>query len=249
MTLRRLIILGALAFVLFLLVTLPAQLVFSRLEPMGLKAAGVSGSVWKGQAANLSTGPINLGRLTWDLHVLRLLTGRASASVTLQLDDGQAQGDVSAGLGGTVSLADAIVSWPLSRLSSSGLPGGWNGTVNAKLAEVRLANGVPTLIEGTVDILNLVGPANRPANLGSFRATFPATGAVPADGAQVGTIEDLEGPIAVTGTITLSPDRSYVVDGQIATRPDAPAQIVNSLQYLGEPDGAGRRPFSVAGTF
>ena len=45
---------------------------------------------------------------------------------------------------------------------------------NVRLAEVVLENGLPVAVTGTIDLMNLVGPANRPASLGSYRATFPS---------------------------------------------------------------------------
>jgi hypothetical protein len=53
----------------------------------------------------------------------------------------------------------------------------------------------------------------------------------------------------VAGTITIGADRSYVIDGLVATRPSAPPSMVNQLRYLGTPDVQGRRPFSLAGTY
>ncbi len=246
---RLLIALGVGAFLLLLIVTMPAQLVLGRLERFGIRASGVSGSLWNGQAVSLRAGTTDLGRLTWDLHLLKLLTGRASASVTLKQNDGFAQGDVAASLSGRILFSDFTASWPLAALSGAGVPAGWKGTANAKLDELALQNGIPTAITGTIDMVDLVGPANRPASLGSYRATFPAPAAASETGGVAGTLQDVSGPIEVMGTLRISPDRSYVIDGQIATRPDAPANIVDAIRYLGEPDGQGRRPFSLAGTF
>ena len=42
--------------------------------------------------------------------------------------------------------------------------------------------------------------------------------------------------------------RSYIIEGQVKTRGDAPQNLAKALEYLGPPDAEGRRPFSVAGT-
>jgi hypothetical protein len=52
----------------------------------------------------------------------------------------------------------------------------------------------------------------------------------------------------VNGTVQLKKDRSYLVSGLIATRPDAPRDMVRTLEILGEPDEQGRRQFSIEGT-
>jgi general secretion pathway protein N len=247
---RLWIALGLGAFFLLLLVTFPAQPLFGQLERLGVQASGVSGSLWKGQAAALRVGSLSLGQLTWDLHVLKLLTGQASASVSVKQGDAFAQGDVSTGLTGHITLSDVTASWPLAALAAAGMPAGWNGLANLRLAELEIEGGIPVDVTGTIDLMNLVGPANRPASLGSFQATFPAASASTHGGEGLDAdLKDLEGPIEVVAILRVGRDRSYVIEGQIATRPNAPSQVVSALQYLGEPDAQGRRPFSVAGTF
>ena len=251
MTLTRLFVaLGLSAFLLLLLVTFPAQLVFGQLERLGLQATGVSGSVWKGQAGMLTVGSTPLGQLTWDLDALKVLTGQASALVTLRQNNAFATGHVAAGLTGKVTVNEFNASWPLAQLAGAGLPNGWTGMANVQLSEVVIEGGLPTALTGTVDLVNLVGPANRPANLGSYRATFPAIAASATAGEGIAAdLKDLEGPIEMVATLRIERDRSFLIDGQIATRPNAPAQVISALQYLGEPDAAGRRPFSMSGTF
>ncbi len=245
---RLLVALGVGAFVLLLVVTLPAQVVMGRLGKLGVEATGVSGSVWSGQAAMVRVRNAPLGQLEWDLHVLKLLTGRASATVAIKQGNAFAQGDVSAALNGRITFSDVSASWPLASLAAAGLPAGWTGTANARVTELVVENGLPVALTGNIDLLNLVGPANRPANLGSYRATFPSATGGTGDGIAA-DLKDVDGPIAVTAIVRVQRDRSYLIEGQIATRPDAPSQVVSALQYLGEADASGLRPFSLSGTF
>lgn len=245
---RLLVALGVSAFIVLLLVTLPAQVVMGRLGKLGVQATGVSGSIWNGQAAMVTVGNVPLGQLEWNLHVLKLLTGRASATVAIKQTGAFAQGDVSAALSGRITFSDVSASWPLGSLAVAGLPAGWTGTASARLSELVVENGLPVVLTGTIDVANLVGPANRPAKLGSYRATFPSTAGNAGDGIAA-DLKDVEGPISMTATLRVQRDRSYLIEGQIATRPDAPSQVVSALQYLGEADASGRRPFSLSGTF
>lgn len=245
---RLLVALGVGAFLLLLVVTLPAQLVMGRLGNLGVEAIGVSGSVWKGQAAMVRVRTVPLGQLEWDLHVLKLLTGRASATVAVRQGDSFAQGDVSAVLGGRITLSDVSASWPLASLTAAGLPAGWQGTANARLEELVMEKGLPVTLTGSIDLVNLVGPANRPASLGSYRATFLSATGNAGEGIAA-DLKDIDGPVAVNATLRVQRDRSYLIEGQIATRPDAPSQVVSALQYLGEADASGQRPFSLSGTF
>ncbi|MGH8286318.1 MAG: type II secretion system protein N, partial [Steroidobacteraceae bacterium] len=57
------------------------------------------------------------------------------------------------------------------------------------------------------------------------------------------------GPLNVTGSLRLTREPGFVLDGLVAARPDASPELARQLQYLGAPDAGGRRPFSIAGTF
>ncbi|HEX2584697.1 MAG TPA: hypothetical protein VHL14_06170, partial [Steroidobacteraceae bacterium] len=60
---------------------------------------------------------------------------------------------------------------------------------------------------------------------------------------------DLEGAaISVSGKLILNSDRGYQLDTMVATRPNTPESITEGIQFLGEADAQGRRPFTVSGT-
>lgn len=240
-----LVALAVVAYLVFAIVTLPAYVVLDRLRP-AVDAAGVDGTAWNGSAEIVRVGGANVGALTWKLHALPLLSLRIQADVKITRSDGFAQGVVSA-RGDRVALADFAASLPISALPPQAAPGGWTGMINARLAELTLANGWPTSANGTIDVTDLTGPARQPKNIGSYQVKFPAPTST-AD-ALTGTLNDLGGPIQIAGTIQLkAADRSYVIDGQVATKPDAPPEVARALEFLGPPDAQGRRPISLAGT-
>ena len=88
--------LGIAAYLLFALFTLPASILVSRLAPLGIVAAGVDGTVWKGRAQVLQAGNTHLGSATWDLHPLSLFLARLQADVKLTRTDGFAQTTITA---------------------------------------------------------------------------------------------------------------------------------------------------------
>lgn len=238
-----LLALGIAAFIVFALLTLPAKVVLSQLESFGVRAGGAEGTLWKGRAQVLQIADANLGAIEWDLHVLALFTARVQADVRMKRSDGFAETTVLLSPS-ALRFEGLTASLPLTALPMSALRG-WKGTANLKFSDLRLENGWPVEAEGTLDVLNLTGPAQRPANIGSYRVVFPESDA---SGMLTGALSDLGGPLQLNGKVELKPDRSYLLDGMIATRPDAPRDIVNVLQFLGEPDAQGRRPFSLSGT-
>ena len=242
-----LVALGVAAFVLFALVTLPARVVLKPLASHGIIVNGVTGTFWKGTAQVVQAGAINLGSVEWDMHALPLLTGRVVADVKLTRADGFVQANVSATPSGRIALSELMASLPLSTLPPSVAPQGWLGKVNVKLASLVVANGWPASAVGTVEVIDLVGPPRQPAAMGSYKLTFPEQSR---SDVITGALTDINnGPLQIAGTLELkAADRSYVINGLVATRPDASPQLANSLQFLGPPDAQGRRPVSLAGT-
>jgi general secretion pathway protein N len=116
------------------------------------------------------------------------------------------------------------------------------------LSNLQIEQGWPTAVAGTIEVLQLTGPARNPTNIGSYKATFPAPKASAHAKTLVGALPDVGGPVQINGTLQLKPDRTYLIDGLIAARPDAPRDVSNALQFLGAPDAQGRRPFSLSGS-
>jgi general secretion pathway protein N len=239
--------LGIGAYLLFAIVTLPAQIALSRLESFSVRAAGVSGTVWSGRAQVLKVNDVHVGGVEWDLHILPLFAARVDADVKITRIDGFLQTEVIATPSGSLRFEGLTGSLPLTALPPNAIRGGWTGTLNLKLASLDVEKNWPVSADGTVEAIDITGPASKPLNLGSYKATFPAGSA--ADGSLTGALTDIGGPLQVSGTLQLkAADRSYHIEGTIAARPDAPRDVVNTLQFLGPPDEQGRRPFGTEGT-
>jgi len=242
-----LIALGVGAFIIFAVVTFPASIVASWLGSSGIYAGGVSGTIWNGRAQVLQIQGVNVGGVEWKLHALPLLTAHANMDVKVTRIDGFAQTKLSVGPGGTMNFKSLSASLPLSALPPNVIPGGWAGTLNGRFRELTLDDGWPTQVDGTLDVMDLTGPARNPSKAGNYRIIFDPA----ASTAEVlkGAISDAgDGPLQLDGTLQLKPDRSYALETLIAARPDAPRNLVQTLEFLGQPDAQGRRPFNAEGT-
>jgi general secretion pathway protein N len=241
-----LVAVGVVAFVVFALVTLPARVVIPRVQPDGVTLAGLHGSIWNGSAEALQIGGVHVGSLTWSLNPLSLFAMQLAADIKLKRTDGFAQGGVRVS-SNRVRLNDFSASLPFSVLPPQVVPRGWSGSVNARLTELTLENQWPISANGTVDLVNLTRSAERPVNMGTYRLSFPQEGSEP--GTLVGSIADVEGVVQIAGKIELkAADRSYVIDGLVAAKPDAPADVSRTLEFLGPPNAQGQRQFSLSGT-
>lgn len=240
-------LLGLLAFLILLVATLPARVLLDRIP--AVEANGVSGSIWSGRAERLSVQGFVLGRTQWRLFALPLLRGRVEVDATASPPDGSGSARCAMTLSQTVSCARLTATLPLQALPLSSLPQGWTGRINADFSRLDMENGWPTAAQGQVDVTDLQRPsANGPSSFGSYRLVLPAPDLEPEDGTLIGALQDTGGPLNVIGTLKLASDRTYVIDGRVAARNDAPQDLARSLEYLGQPDTQGRREFSLAGS-
>ena len=99
-------------------------------------------------------------------------------------------------------------------------------------------------LKGTIEVHDLEDRAGNVTPLGSYAVSFPG-----GDGEPVGQIRDLGGPLSLQGTLRLPRQGGYELQGTVATRPEASPELINNLRFLGSPDAAGRRQFSLTGTF
>ena len=58
-----------------------------------------------------------------------------------------------------------------------------------------------------------------------------------------GQIKDLDGPLSVQGTLRLTRQGGFEVQGTVAPKPGAPTKLTDNLRFLGSPDAA--RPAAV----
>jgi len=233
------------AFAAIVLARLPA----SWLLPTGgaaFSCASVDGSLWSGYCSGLRVRGAALGDLTWQLRPARLLLGKVAAHIDLEHPpSASAQGDVEIGLGGTVVARNLTASLPLDPTLLPGVPPTLTGSLHLDLALARISSkGVVRALEGRVEASDLVDHSGYVTPLGNFAVTFPGGTPQP-----TGDLQDLGGPLAVTGKIVLTPQPGYDLSAYVTPRPSATQALVNAIEFLGSPDAQGRRQFAVSGTY
>jgi hypothetical protein len=238
--------LALLAFALILLARFPAAWAVGAL-PAGLSCDTVDGTLWNGACGGLVLHHQQpLGDLTWQLKPARLLVGRLAAHVELTQAGDFVNADVEASIGGRLFARDVHASVHLNPALVPQLPAGLRGVVRADLARVEVTHGRLAALSGRIEAHDLAQTGATTVELGSYALAF--TGAAP-HAALAGELNDLGGPLALTGTLRVTPEPGFVVDGKVAARPTASANLVQQLQMLGAPDAQGRRSFSIANTF
>jgi len=236
-------LLAAVAFVVIVLARMPAAWVVPT-RGTQWACASIDGSLWSGSCAGLTVSGTPLGDMSWELHPLRLLAGRLAAHLTLSHGPADAAADVEVTFGQRLTARNVIADLPLDPALLPSVPANLHGRAHVDLALAQVQRGVIRQLQGRIEARNLEERSGNNTALGSYSVSFPG-----GSGDPVGTLRDLEGPLALEGTLRLTPAPGFELEGVIAARRGAPPELVNSLRFLGSPDATGRRPFSLSGTF
>lgn len=244
-----LILFGALVFAGIVAARLPASWALPGPQS-GVTCSDVDGTIWTGTCTGLTVQRQPVGDLSWDVHASRLLAGKLNVNVVITRPTGAAQGNVEVGFDKKVTARDVKVELPLDRELATALPPNLQGlrcTIHAELAQVRVEGQALKAIQGVVEARNVSdGEGSNAQRWGSYSLTFPPS----AGGDPVGQLRDLGGgPLAVEGTVRLTPEPGFDVQGLVKARPTASPELAQDIQFLGSPDAQGRRPFALAATF
>lgn len=239
----RLLVVGGIVLLLGVIIMFPARVAHHWFSPAAVQVAGIDGTVWSGSAREASAHGVYLRNLHWKMQPLRLLLGQVAYYVEADPAGGFLETDVSVGLTGTVRLRNTRAALPLTALHGALRIDDIGGDISLQLSEARLSDGWPEQLEGTVGISGLLVRALAPSPLGNFTAEFQSN-----DDDIVGSVEDVSGMLDVAGIVTLKPDRSYSLIGQVAATAEAPASLTQQLQYLGSANARGLRDFRLEGT-
>ncbi|NNF52771.1 MAG: type II secretion system protein N [Gammaproteobacteria bacterium] len=235
---------GGFAFALFLLASLPASVLFDRMEPNQVYASGLSGTVWRGSAAGIDVGGLQLGGSTWRFKFLNLLRAEAAIDFTTEIGGETIAGSAGSRGPGHLRLVDVTGRIPVAELAAFLPTGFFSGTAEFDLAEVVIDDSTPVAINGQLLILNLTALTTRPpTTFGDFQVTFTDQQQVPL----IGALSDLRGFIELNGQVELGEDRSYTLEATLSPRQGAPAQISSMLNFVGPDQGQGRRKLNLSG--
>ncbi len=243
---RRAIILAVIGFVLVLIALLPARWI-GPLLPHAMHCQQLDGSAWRGSCSGLTTANGALGDLDWDVHALQLLRGRLELQLDLTHQGSYLRGVLGLGIGGALHGRNVTLDLPLTSALVSSLPAGAHARLSGKLSRIDWNGKFLEALQGEVDILDFIGSQGQ--IFGSYQALFAPDANAGAANTPAGVVHDMGGPLALDATLQFTHDPGYVLQGQVAARPSAPADLADELKYLGSPDASGRRPFSLSGTF
>lgn len=235
-------LLGAAAFVVFLVATAPATLLASvvqRATPVELQ--GVGGSLWRGTAQRVVTPELTVGPLSWRLHGWRLLLGELRLSLEIPAGAPHLSGktEVAASILNKVSLSDldmqADAAWVFTQAA---LPLAADGRFHLQIQSAELRNGELPRIQGQLEWREARVVYPQVHALGAYRMTMrhhPETDPE----FLLGEIRDIDSPFKIDGTVKIDREGGYQLSARLAAAPNAPQIFRDTLLFIGEPAADG----------
>ncbi len=234
-TLRVVTVIGVL-FLFLLLQQFPGRVV-AVLLPSTVQLEGVTGTLWQGTAARAAVivegKRFVLGRLSWHLEPLSLLSLRPSINVSSVWGSQRFDGRVAAGLGGSASLEDVSLQLDVRFLRNL-MPLYVGGQIQITLDQARVDDGQLTAVDARVVWQDAVWAARQgDVALGNYALDVSGN-----DGAIKGSVITLSGPLVVAGELAFE-GRDWQVDLDVSGPAVANEGLRPSLMLFGVPTDNG----------
>ncbi len=245
----KLALIGVLLFVVFLVVTLPANTAYALMKTKfapqaALTLSNVQGTVWSGRAGPALIGGQRLDSLTWDVNSWALLIGRVQANIEFRNGDSFGSAKIARGFTGKVYARDIEARIDLQRMKllAQVLPLGMQGALLLHLSAFDLDRKSIVNAAGTLAWDNAVITVPARVDFGNLRIVFGSE-----DDNVKATLSDGGGPLQADGILTIARDGNYKFTGTFAVRDSSQPMLAQGLQFLGRPGPDGKVASSNAG--
>ncbi len=226
---RYYIITAIIAYCTFLIATVPAAPVLSRLEDrLAVTFANVTGTLWSGRAGTVYTRRnITLNNVQWSFQPLRLLLAKASVKVNADYNNKPFNSRLSTGLSGKLMIDNLAIKLGATDITSLiSLPlGELSGEFMLHIDHAEFDPGSVPRIDGKLNWNQATITVAETADLGNVSIQFNGTSESPL----AATITNAGGHLALNGKLTTNDQGVYSL--QLTMKPNSTASdnLINSL--------------------
>lgn len=240
---RSLSVLAILTFLVGIIVMFPARVAYHWFGVSSVASlSGISGTLWSGQARELSASGIYLSDVTWTLKPRYLLTGQLLLAMQAKPVSGFLEADVGVGLGGAVSLTNLTASLPLAPLAVPLRVPGLQGNASLQFERIKVVDRLPVAADGSVTVADFSAQLIYRGSLGGYKAEFFTQ-----NNGVAASVEDTDGVIDLAGSLQIGADRNYQFLGKVAPKANTPQALRNQMRVLGNPDARGQYELRLEG--
>ena len=227
------ILVAILAYIVFVIATLPAVQAYALLKdkiiPHTVVLGEISGTIWSGHAKSALINGQRLTALSWDVRPLSLLLGRMRIDLKLRNGESFGQGSVSRSIGGNIYLNNVEAHIAISDIEplSTLLPVGLEGYLGMNLVDFEIKDQMINKAVGTLAWQGAAISSPQRVTLGDLRVKLTSE----ADGVKA-TLSDGGGPLQAEGLLLIKPDGHYQFTGAFASRDEKQPFLTQSLRFL-----------------
>ena len=226
---RTYILAGILAYLAFLLATIPASMVINlAADSLPVSIHGVSGTLWKGSASSVDTRrKLVLGNVQWSFRPWHLLLANAAVDLDAELNASPVNARLSTGIGGGLSVDDLtlnldaadvqpLIALPIGKLS---------GKFQLRINSASLNPGETPRIDGTVNWNRAAVTVAETANLGNIAIVISENDDAPL----AAQISNSGGDITLKGSFTATETGDYSLQLVMTPAATASDNLVSTL--------------------
>ncbi len=232
---KKWIAVSIIVFFIFLLATLPARVAVKWLPPeAGVNAVGVSGTLWSGNAANVSIKQQSVDGVTWALNPFYFFTGKLGGTLHVNNQDIKGKTDFAVNMEKQIHLSNSNFTFDAATLSTY-LPiktVSLSGKIRTSINDITFseANG-PQHVDATIYWLkSQIAFAGQEVKLGQF--TVEATSQ--ADNSVLLSLKPTKNTVDAKGSAVLKWPQQIELDLSVSEQ--VPEALKQSIMFLKKAD-------------
>lgn len=241
----RYLVLGVLAYIAILVLTIPAERVYAFWQSSShanrtISLTGIEGSIWSGSADRAVIMGQAVNQLEWTFHPWSLLLGQVGVGWRFQLPDTDGkpafgQGTTDLGLGGSIKFPTLEASIPADMAANMARLGALRpaGTLDLNLEDVKWDGQNLVSANGRIVWRGAGVSMMKPVMFGDLTVKLETS-----NNQIKGVISDGGGALSAQGVATLAADGRYQFTGAFAARGNQ--DLENALRTMGRPGPDGK---------
>ncbi|MFT5879965.1 MAG: general secretion pathway protein N [Moritella sp.] len=236
------------AYVVFLVITLPAKLALSYLPlPPQVVISQVTGTVWHGHAEKVSYDNIDVIDFVWDTSFITMLTGSIEANVQFGRGKSSLRGHGDVGYSSNGGYAknvtvEANSEW-LLMASNIPVPVTTSGEVKLEVSEAQQGQPWCEQLSGKLTWSN----AGIQSLIGNIMVDSAVADLSCESGALVANIKQASSQLRLSGIAKLAAENKYSLSAVLVPSNELPESIRTNLRYIGKPNAKGEYQLNYSG--
>ncbi|MFQ5643205.1 MAG: type II secretion system protein N [Thiogranum sp.] len=222
---------GVVAYLFFMVVTAPAVKVLPLVQPEGVRATGVDGTLWSGRAARVAVPAVQLTDVRWRFRPLALFIGQVRFAIEGSLQGQRIEADAGSSFLGKPRASDVRGRMAASELLK--LPGlqqvRLDGMLDFDISEVEWPDSGYPAVAGTVVWSGARVGAPYELELGKMQLETRIE-----DGVTRGTLKNEGGALLLQADVEMNSSGAYRLNARLQQKGDVPQAVTGFLTTFAE---------------